>query len=690
MEPKQAQPEIIGTQAHKRRIGVRIPSGWIAWALWALTLTLVAAGLIFALAYRQEAPLYEFWVVAMIGPIFATLGALIVSRRPANVIGWIFCIPSAAGGIQMLSGQYATVALFSESSRLPAGTIAAWLSTVTQTLLVSSMFFLVLLFPTGRLPSPRWRVVAWTGGLAIAAWVLSRALHPGPLEAFPSAENPFGVEAATVVDALGSVGTWLGPACLVAAIVSLALRFYRSRGEERLQLKWFFYAATLGFLAILLLGEGPLGTLVWALAPLGLAVAAALAILRYRLYDIDTLINRTLVYGALTACVVGIYVLIVGYLGAMFRTGGGLPISLVAAGVVAVLFAPLRERLQRAVNRLMYGERDDPYAVLSRLGERLEATLEPHAVLPAVAETVAQALKLPHVAIELKRGDGYETVAEHGRRSGEPLRRPLVYGTETVGRINLSPRGPGEPFGPADLRLLEDLSRQAGVAAHAVRLTDDLQRSRERLVSAREEERRRLRRNLHDGLGPALSSAMLKLGAARRSLSSSSPADDLICEVRDDLRATVADVRGMVYDLRPPALDQLGLVPAIRDYAQQCASENESGMGVTVDAPERLPPLPAAVEVAAYYIAREAITNVAQHARARSCHVCLDLQDDLERVELRMEITDDGVGVHGERHLGVGLSSMRERAEELGGQFSVESPPGGGTRTVARLPVGKE
>jgi signal transduction histidine kinase len=183
---------------------------------------------------------------------------------------------------------------------------------------------------------------------------------------------------------------------------------------------------------------------------------------------------------------------------------------------------------------------------------------------------------------------------------------------------------------------------------------------------------------------------MLKLGAARRLLPSGSPADDLIVEVRNDMRATVADVRGLVYDLRPPALDQLGLVPAIRDYAEQCASENEDGMRVTVDAPEQVPPLPAAVEVAAYYIAREAITNTACHARARSCRVRLALQDGPERVELRLEITDDGVGLPDERHLGVGLSSMRERAEELGGEFSVESPPGGGVRVVARLPVGKE
>ena len=470
----------------------------------------------------------------------------------------------------------------------------------------------------------------------------------------------------------------------------------------RAQLRWLAFGLVVGLgggiatyaLQAWLLGPSPALEALIGLFFLVLPISLAVAILRYRLFDIDLVINRTLVYGALTASVVGIYVLVVGYLGALFRTGGDLLISLVATGIVAVLFAPLRDRLQRGVNRLMYGERDDPYGVLSRLGQRLEATLEPHAVLPAVAETVAHALKLPHVAIELKRGEEYETVAEYGRRVGEPLRLPLVYGTETVGLIILSPRSPGESFTPADRRLLDDLARQAGIAAHAVRLTDELQRSRERLVATREEERRRIRRNLHDGLGPALSSAMLKLGAARRLLPPSSPADDLVVEVRDDMRATVNDVRRLVYYLRPPALDQLGLVLAVREYSEQCGDAGESGgeggLRVTVDASEQLPPLPAAVEVAAYYIAREALTNAARHARAHSCRVRLAFEDAPERPELWLEISDDGVGLPKERTAGVGLSSMRERAEELGGTWTVESPPGGGTRVLARLPVGKE
>ncbi len=540
------------------------------------------------------------------------------------------------------------------------------------------------LFPDGRFV-PRW--TRWLAAVAALLWATS-TFFPG-----------------SVLD------LFRGPLFIVLLGSLLFAQVYRYRRVsslvQRQQTKWVVFGSVValagfsvvisfGLLVPAVLDPGPLGELIWdtliygfiSLIPLSIGVA----ILRYRLWDVDVIINRTLVYGALTACIVGIYVLAVGYLGALFQARGNLAVSLIATGVVAVLFAPLRDRLQRGVNRLMYGERDDPYRVLSRLGQRLEAALEPHAVLPAVTETVAYALKLPHVAIELKGDDDYEIAAEYGRPTGEPLRLPLVYGTETVGRIVLSPRSPGESFAPADRRLLDDLARQAGIAAHAVRLTNELQRSRERLVAMREEERRRIRRDLHDGLGPALSSAMLKLGAARRLLPSGSPANDLILEVREDMRATVADVRRLVYDLRPPELDQLGLVLAIRDYGEQCegATSGEAGMRVTVDASEKLPTLPAAVEVAAYHIGREAITNAARHARARLCRVRLAFEGTSERPELRLDVTDDGAGLPEERTAGVGLSSMRERAEELGGTCTVESPPGGGTRVLARLPVAKE
>ena len=414
------------------------------------------------------------------------------------------------------------------------------------------------------------------------------------------------------------------------------------------------------------------------LIPLSIGVA----IVRYRLWDIDIIINRALVYGSLTASVVALYALLVGSLGALLQARGSFPVALLSTGLIAVLFQPLRDRLQRAVNRLMYGERDEPYGVLSRLGRRLEATIEPGAVLPAIVETVAGALKLPHAEIAVRRGDGFETAAAHGTPVGEPIVLPLVYAGETIGQLILSPRAPGEPFTPPDRRLLEDLARSAEVAVHAVSLTNDLQRSRERLVTTREEERRRLRRDLHDGVGPQLAALTLELETARRKLADDPDADALLSDLGDRARAAVADIRRAVYALRPPALDEFGLVPALRETAAQYA---QNGPNVRVNAPEDLPPLPAAVEVAAYRIAGEALTNVARHAGARSCAVRIALDGKTDA--LLLDVSDDGRGIGEDHGAGVGLRSMRERAEELGGACAVGPAPGGGTRVSARLPL---
>ncbi len=418
-----------------------------------------------------------------------------------------------------------------------------------------------------------------------------------------------------------------------------------------------------------------------ARAPIGM-VKAERNLWRRHLADIRLLINRTLVYGALTAIVVGIYVAVVGYLGLWFEEETHhLAISLFATGLIALIFQPLRTYLQRGVNRLMYGERDDPYAVLSRLGRRLEAALAPEAVLPSMVETVAQALKLPYVAIACKQDEEMVVVAAYGSTVNGPLALPLIYRGEIIGQLLLAPRRPGESLTTADWRLLQSIAHQAGVAAHAVRLTADLQRSRERLVMAREEERRRLQRDLHDSLGPVLASLPLKLDAAHNLLGRDpAQASALLLELKTQTQATLIDIRRLVYDLRPPALDQLGLVTAIRQHA--AAYHPANGLQITLEAPDQLPPLPAAVEVAAYRIVQEALTNVAAHASAHSCLIRFRLDHDL-----CLEIRDDGVGLPKEGRLGVGLASMRERATELGGSCIIEPAPCGGTQVVARLPL---
>lgn len=474
-----------------------------------------------------------------------------------------------------------------------------------------------------------------------------------------------------------------------------------SSREQRQQTKWFVFGFTgavmidlvnrlLPLIFPLLAQQNTLLAFIsGAISDFGfllIPLAIGFAILRYKLWDIDIIINRTLVYGTLTVSIVGLYVLAVVSLGTLLQGQGNLFISLLATGLIAVLFQPLRLRLQRAINRLMYGERDMPYTVISRLGQRLEATLAPEAVLPTIVETVAQALKLPYAAITLKQQGELALEASYGLPKEGLTHLPLVYQNEQVGELLLAPRTPGESFTPADQRLLDDLLRQAGVAVHAMlltrelkRLTQDLQQARERLVSTREEERRRLRRDLHDGLGPQLSSQTLLLTSAQMLLRRDpDEAEAILKSAVTQAQEAISDIRRLVYALRPPALDDLGLVAAIQE---QITQNRASGVAFSFEAPEHLPPLPAAVEVACYRIAQEGLTNVVRHAHAHSCTVHLTSGE-----QLIIEIIDDGQGLPPAYRCGVGLTSMRERAEELGGSWLVEAGVHGGTRVHAELP----
>jgi signal transduction histidine kinase len=406
------------------------------------------------------------------------------------------------------------------------------------------------------------------------------------------------------------------------------------------------------------------------------------AILRYRLYDLDLVVRRTVAYAGVTAVVAGLYLAIVAV--AQLAAGGGvsLGVHVVAAVAAAAVFQPVRTRIQQGVDRVFYGDRSRPYEAVARLGRQLEGALVPETVLPGAVETVAGALRLPYAAIELRDGENWVLTAEHGRRHGEPVSFPMAYQAEVVGRMLVCPRGRAENLSAADRRLVADLARQAGVAAHAVRATAALQRSRAELVSAREEERRRLRRDLHDGLGPTLAGVTMGLHAAgSRVRGDPDEAERLLATLERQIEEAVADIRRLVYGLRPPALDEFGLVRALQLHAARM-EESPQGLTITVDSPpEGLGKLPAAVEVAAYRIVTEALTNVTRHAGARCCVVRLSLNGSLE-----LEVVDDGRGLPADLRAGIGITAMRERAAELGGTLTVESRQQG-TRVRARLPA---
>jgi signal transduction histidine kinase len=470
---------------------------------------------------------------------------------------------------------------------------------------------------------------------------------------------------------------------------------------ERQQIRWALYG--FGLLAVWNVVSGvpflylnslppdipmpwwaPLGELGWWLSLNIVPVCLTVAITRYRLWDIDVVINRTLVYGALTTSVVAVYALVVGAMGLLFGTADNRLVPLVATVLAALLFHPIRQRLQRGINRLMYGVRDEPFEVLAQLGERLENSLSSEMVFPTIVETVSQTLKLPYAAIAISRHGELEIVESYGRPVPAPVIYPLAYRGELVGELQVARRAADEPFTEADERILRTIARQAGEAVHAVQLMADLQWSRQQLVTAREEERRRLRRDLHDGLGPQLASQTLTIDAIDKLLAKEPErARALLRELKSQSRDAVQDIRRLVYALRPPALDELGLEGALREEA---AKVSRGGLRVTVAA-SPLPPLPAAVEVAAYRIAQEALANVVRHAQASHCTIELAIAGQSRQRSLRVAVEDNGQGVPPAIRAGVGLQSMRERAAELGGSCQIEGRRSGGTSVTALFPL---
>lgn len=623
---------------------------------------------------------------------FPAVGALVASRRGPRVVVWLLGL-GALGAVGFFAEQYAVFALLADPGGLPAAQWAAWLGTwLWAPCYLSAFTLLPILFPDGRASGPWARWLLWTGVAIIGATAVSLALAPVNLRS-PAVHNPLGVAG---VAALGSVGVAtcmfvLGP----LALVSLAHRRRRSDEAARVQVRAFAVAAT-GTVAIpvVALAAEMVGTAV----PVGLYQALGLAsvfavggavvdaILRHGLYGDDLIASRTAlysvpVYGALGAVLAPTYAGLMFLFAALVPSAGVLGSAALAIGVAALVGRALQPRIRAGLDRVLYRRRDYDYGVLAQLGERLRSTLGPDAMLPVIAETVASALKLPFVHIAVGRGEVAASATFGTQRPGS-LVLALVHHGENVGRLTVASRGPDKPFDEIDRRLLDELAAQAAIVAYALCLATDLQRSRERLVAAREEERRRLRRDLHDGLKPTLAGVALGLDAVRNIVGRDpEAAGSLLVRLRSELEGAGGDIRRLVHDLRPPALDELGLVGALGQHASRF-QRSPGTPEVSLDAPE-LPALPAAVEVAAYRIVLEALENVRTHAHAHSCVISLRLAGG----ELQVEVCDDGTGLEPGSRSGVGLLAMQERAAELGGSCSIERAPGGGTWVRARLPL---
>ncbi|MGH2699834.1 MAG: sensor histidine kinase, partial [Actinomycetota bacterium] len=621
---------------------------------------------------------------------FSLVGGLIAARLPRNATGWLMLAVGAGAMVMNAAQQYAKYGLETNPGSLPGALAVAWVGNWGYYTALANVFFLLLVFPTGRPASRAWRIVLWVDVVLVLLAIASVAFGPRPLESL-DVPNPVRVvplaPVLRAIDQGGAAGVMLF-AVLLTCLASPILRARRASGVERQQLKWLalgasIFAVCFGVLTPLFdaLLDLPVGYLTWGIGLVALPITMGVAILGYRLYELSLVLNRSLVYFILTVSLVALYVGLVGLLQGAINRGGG---ALVATGVVAVAFQPLHRITQRAINRLMYGERDEPYAVLSRLSTRLASSLPVEQTLATITEALTSALRIPYAAIELRHDNGYVPEAMQGEPQEVAMTLPLIHRGEEVGRLLVSARSPGSAFSSADRRLLEDLARQAGAAAYGVRLLTELQTSREKLVGALEEERRRIRRDLHDGIGPSLAGMSLQIEAAHNLVESDpNGAAALLDKMTKETQSMIADVRQLVYGLRPPALDELGLVGALSEQAARFEAGNS--IRISVAAEGDLSGLPAATEVAAYRIALEAITNAARHSRGRRCGIMLRRTH-----ELIVEVRDDGLGLPPGTRWGVGMASMRERAEELGGTLTIISASAGGIIVRATLPVRSE
>ncbi|MCU1446844.1 histidine kinase [Cryobacterium sp.] len=632
------------------------------------------------------------------GLAFGVSGGLIAWSRPTNGVGWIFL----AGAVGHLVTAAAGVVMFygiesgwpEVGSRMLASVyIVAW-----QVGIAGLFPLALLLFPDGRLPSPRWRPLAWLIVLSMLFQMTTGVVSRDP-SGPPRAQTSIlsvGLVLPTIVEAAGGI---VASGVFVACIVSLVLRYRRGDEQTRMQLLWVILAIVI--LGVVngqrfVTGNGPiLFLLTSVLIPLSIAIA----IVRHGLLDIRLVLSRTLLYVLAVSTLVAVYAGLVAGLSLVVPAAFGRTVAIGAAIVVALGFNPLRLYLRRLIDRAFYGTRADPTATMVCLGEGLRSTGD----LGDVIEHARLALRMPYLALVPALGDRiYESgmppaegntrpAGTDGRPGGPHTEVPLTYRDRVVGRLLVGLRRGERVLHEDDRRAIALIAAPLAVALHAVGLTEQVQAARTAVVEAREEERVLLQRELHDGLGPLLTSAALQADATSNILRTDpDTAEQLLRTVRETVRQALKDVRRVVYGLRPIELDELGLVDALRQRTRQPVIVGERTIEFVVRA-EALPPLTPAVELAAFRIAMEAVSNVLRHSEATRCVITVSASDET----LALTVTDNGIAGNGiagnggtstPGDAGVGLRSMAERAEELGGS-ATGGPAPSGWRVRLEIPM---
>ncbi|MFD0805504.1 sensor histidine kinase [Nocardioides caeni] len=626
------------------------------------------------------------WPWAANGAILGILAALILLRDRTQLFGWMLSLYGLFWAVDGFAQSYLRAGI-TETDAWPASTFVLWFFNRFGSYLVGVVAVLLLIFPTGRFLAGRWRVLSWiaTGAVVLSGlvFVVLPAEGEQRLDGLPPQvdQDPTSLSAlAGHGPQLATLGIGLSVCAFFFSLLVVVVRHRRSEGVERDRMQWLLWSVVI-IAAVVVVGlvfPGGLADYTGAFSATVVPPAAmTIGILRPHLVPIADLLGRTVVLAAVVVVLVAADALVLAALTLVLDDDlTSAQVAAVVLVVAVVLYGPLRQRLSAAVRRVMLGARGDRYDAVAGLASTLETTDDTAEQLAAVARSVAAAFGVPFVSVEVDREHGERLVTTHGVRPGEVRTLPITYRGASIGRLVLPARGLRSRLTDRDEELLGDLVRQAATAARTGQLAEEVQRSRERLVAAREEERRRIRRDLHDGLGPALGGIVFQLDAARMIVDRDpAAAAEQLATVSGHVQDVVADVRRLVHDLRPPALDDRGLVGALRQQAESLALE------LTVTAPDLSGRLPAAVEVAAYRIVGEALTNVARHAGDPGVHLTLALTDDA----LTVEVADRGVGIAADRQAGVGLASLRERAAELGGTTTITSP-GAGTVVRAHLP----
>ena len=654
--------------------------------------------------------LFPFSLVASMG-----LGALIAIRRPHHPVGWLLLASATAFMVdQGLIQNFVIYAIHVRNRSIPGGDLVGSIESMMWVPGIAPIaIFLPLVFPTGTLLSRRWRLVLWIAIVAMISAFVGNGLSPtADTTSYIAGVRPVLLpEPFSAITGALSVAIIVLPLCAIAGIIALVVRYRRGTADERHQIKWMLAASAFyafGFAGSLV--PGMLGHNIPILQDVGVLglvlvpVAAAIAVLKYRLYDIDVVISRTLVYGALAAFITAVYVGIVVGVGTLVGSGGqpNLVLSIVATAIVAVAFQPVREQLQRVANRLVYGKRATPYEVLSQFSERVAETYGAEEALPKMARVLAEGTGAERALVWLRAGTLLRPAAawpESGGAAQEPVRVlgdnmpdlpgdeavPVQHQGELLGGLTVTKRS-GESLTPIERKLLDDLAHQAGLVLKNVGLTaellarlEDLRASRQRLVAAQDEERRRLERNLHDGAQQNLVAIKVKLGLAEM-LAAKDPAraKELLAQLKGDTDEALETLRSLARGIYPPLLAEKGLAAALESQARKAT------LPVDVEA-DGVGRFPQDTEAAVYFCVLEALQNVQKYADASRAVVRLSTV----REELHFEVNDDGKGFEpATQKMGSGSQNMRDRIDALGGSMEVKSATGAGTSVVGYLPIG--